>query len=532
VEPPAPRLRHSLAARISALVLLVLIASGVSAFVVLGQLRALQARFDLLTGVYVVFNQRLADAHVQAVRVGEQVRRHAEQSRLGPEAPHLDSQFLGNFAEALEERERLIREARAPIDDALRNPKRLGGPEQLAELRGMQASLNELERLVTLDGIVDARLVLEDQRTENQIVKLFRSLAGQSSRAIVELQFEVREGQRRAERLTLGLTLAAAIVGGFAAIGVFLTLRPLRRLSQRVRQLGRGDWSQRIDVPAQASGGDEVSQLGREFNLMAEALEERERKLLRGERLAVAGQLAAQITHEIRNPLSSVALNAELLEDELEDATPEARGLLGKIADEVDRLTAVTEDYLGFARRSKPELAALDLRQEIERLLDFLAEEHEQAGIEVKRAFPDGPVWVNGDANQLRQVFMNLLRNAREALLDEDRSGPERAATILIGMECKQDQVEIVVRDNGGGILLPPEERDQIFEAFYTRKARGTGLGLPIVQQILQDHSGSIKVAETGPDGTSFLVRIPACDPEQVSVTSQSAPEALSPQND
>jgi signal transduction histidine kinase len=517
---PPPRLVRSLAARIAAWVLLVLVSTGTLAFVVLGQLRALQASFDLLTGVYVVFNQRLADAHVQAVRIDAEVRRNAEQVRLAPEAPRLDPMFLRNFAEALLERERLVREARAPIDNALQSPERFGGDKPIEDLRAIQTLLDELEHLVTVDSVIDPSAVLDDQRTENQVVQLFKSLASHSSRAIVQLQFEVREAQREARQLTLGLTLAAVIVGVLAAIGVVLTLRPLRRLSQRVRRLGRGDWSQRIEIAGRAGAGDEVSQLGREFNLMAEALEERERRLLRGERLAAAGQLAAKITHEIRNPLSSVALNAELLEDELEHASPEARALLAKITGEVDRLTATTEDYLSFARRSEPELSPVDVREEIERLLDFLAGEHEHAGIAVECTFRGPSAWVSGDANHLRQAFMNLLRNAREAVLDEDDRARGTPPRISIEVECKRGEVEVVVTDNGPGIMLPPDQVEQIFEAFYTRKARGTGLGLPIVQQIVQDHGGTVKVVRTGPTGTSFVVRLPACDPPGVSVSS------------
>jgi two-component system NtrC family sensor kinase len=98
---------------------------------------------------------------------------------------------------------------------------------------------------------------------------------------------------------------------------------------------------------------------------MAAALQERERRLIRGERLAAVGQLAAQVTHEIRNPLSSVALNVELLADEIAATSPEAHQLLAKITTEIDRLTSITEDYLGFVRRKNPERVPLDLSAEL-----------------------------------------------------------------------------------------------------------------------------------------------------------------------
>jgi signal transduction histidine kinase len=493
-------------------VLLVLFAAGISAVVMLLQLRAFQASFDRLTKVYVVFNHRLTKAHVQAVRVHEHVRSHPKaEDADAPERP--DPATLANFQAALYARDAQIAKAREPIDDALQHPDRFGGALELVEVQKIAASLDELEGLTAADAVIDPVEVLETNAATHrqaEIVKLFNSLAEQSRDAIEDLGDEVGAAQDLTFGLTLGLTLGATVLGALAAIGVFWTLRPLRQLTQSVRDLGRGDWTQRVHI-AGSRGDDEVGQLAAEFNMMAGALEERERRLLRGERLAAAGQLAAQITHEIRNPLSSVALNVELLEDELNEASPEGRHLLAQINKEIDRLTAVTEDYLGFARRPKPELSPLDLREELRSLLEFISPELHNAGVELEVKFPDAPSWVMGDSNQLRQAFMNLIRNAQEAAL-EDETQRDSTARIGIEMECKDAQVSVVVSDNGPGIDLPPEQLDRIFEAFYTRKARGTGLGLPTVQQILVDHGGSVRVAKTGAEGTFFEVQVPACD--------------------
>lgn len=515
------RLRHSLAARISALVLLVVAATAGSAVVTLGQLRALQAGFDRLTEVYVQFNQHVASAHVQAVRIGEQVRTHDRQALGGPEVLRPDDSFLANFAVGLEERDTKIAEARAPIDDALAEPEQFGGEEQVRKLEEIQALLDELQGLARLDGLVDPEDVLRDVRTQTQIERLLQQLAQKSSRGIEELREAYQRTQELAQWLTLGLTLGITIAGVLAAVGVVVTLRPLRRLTDSVRNLGRGDWSQRVD-PTVTAREDEVGHLAGEFNEMAAALEERERRLLRGERLAAAGQLAAQITHEIRNPLSSVALNAELLEDELAEESSEARELLTKITREVERLTAVTEDYLRFARRPKPQLSRLDLVAVLGDLVDFMRHELESSGIEVVTAYPETAL-VMGEENQLRQAFMNLLRNAKEALLGEEPGRGTVDPRLELGVECKDAQVFVVVRDNGPGIDLPEDQLDTIFDAFVTRKARGTGLGLPTVQQVLGDHGGGIRVAQTGPSGTIFEVSLPACRATGASVSSDPA---------
>jgi signal transduction histidine kinase len=498
--PSSIELRRSLAARISLLVLVMLLVAGTSSLVMIVQLRDLQASFDRLTEVYVVFNQRLAEAHVQSVRIHEQVRTHQKQQEQAEPRVAPDPAFLANFQIALGARSDAVARAREPIDEALSEAERFG-ERQLEVLRGIDDALDELQRLVEEDEVSDPAQVLVGVSTQNRITQLFKSLTVQSESAVEAMRDEVADARQKTENRTLMLMAAVAVLGALATGGLFLTLRPLRQLTARVRDLGRGDWTQRVNIPG-IGRGDEVSQLAQEFNLMAAALEERERRLLRGERLAAAGQLAAQITHEIRNPLSAVGLNVELLEDEIADATPEARHLLREITKEVDRLTAVTEDYLSFARRPKPELARIDLVEEVRSLMEFMRPELETR-VKLRTRLPDAPVLVMGDRGQLRQAFMNLVRNAQEAALDDER-GDEGDAEVEVAVECKEGRVVVVVRDNGPGIPLAPEQMDRIFEAFYTRKARGTGLGLPTVQQIAADHGGSVRVAETSEAGTTF----------------------------
>jgi two-component system, NtrC family, sensor kinase len=553
--PLAPlRLRHSLAARITGLVVLVVLATAAASLLIVAQLRGLQANFDLLTAVYVQFNKDLTVAYRQSTRIATYVSLVSE--RRG-EAQHPFSpteEF--NFTEALEARLVRVQEARAVLEEAFANPERVGGEEAMVPLRALQGALIKLEELAALTATQTPAEVAADVRTQHLINDNFRKLDEQVNRGVLELGTKVRENERDTERMIILLTVAIALMGLFAALGVIWTVRPLRRLALGVRELGRGDWAQRVVVD-HAARGDEVSQLAREFNLMAGALQERERRLIRGERLAAVGQLAAQVTHEIRNPLSSVALNVELLADEIAATSPEAHQLLAKITSEIDRLTSITEDYLGFVRRKNPDRVPIDLAAELHSLLDFMAEELAAAGVRVVRDLR--PAWVLGDAGQLRQAFINLLRNAREALVDAaggepsppsplgdllddladelpdrppegdrptdraqpaDRSGP----CVTVRVERDGARVRAVVADNGPGLAVAADEAEHIFEAFFTRKPQGTGLGLSIVQQIVQDHEGSVRVAATGPQGTAFEIVLPACDPPAASVSSAGPP--------
>src|SRR5262249_29844108 len=150
-----------------------------------------------------------------------------------------------------------------------------------------------------------------------------------------------RDIEREGSRLvwaTLFLVVLATLVGALVTFAAHATLRPLVNLTQYAEAVGRGEYGQPIKVTA----SDEIGELAHALGAMAAALKEREQELIRSERLAATGRIAAQITHEIRNPLSSIGLNAELLQEEL-SGSPEADRLLEAITLEIDRLTEITE---------------------------------------------------------------------------------------------------------------------------------------------------------------------------------------------
>lgn len=549
-ELPPLRIRGSLAARIVALVLLVVLGTGAAALVIRAQVRGLGANFDLLTGVYIPFQTKLLHAQNQSQQISASVSAYGN-----PEA-QFDRAGLLNVEEALERRATLVVEARIPLEQALLHPERLGGLEQLDDVRELTKQVDELVALVALEEGVEVTEVLRDATRQDQIRRRLNALELRATEAVRSQRDTVAAANRAAVRRALIITFGAAALSLIATFLVIVTLRPLRRLAVSVRRIGRGEWRERIEIGERPERDDEVARLAREVNLMAATLEERERRLLRGERLAAIGRLAAQITHEIRNPLSSVALNAELLGDELDslggvEGVDEARQLLARISGEVDRLTQITEAYLGFARRPKPNMTKVELGRELTDLLDFLAEEHDRNRVVIIRELPDAPVWVEADAGQLRQALINLLRNAQEAVLEggegderEDRrldvgdllddfddlgafgSGVRgepagaRAGSITVSLECKDGRACLIVADTGPGIPIPEQGIERIFEAFVTSKTHGTGLGLPMVQQIAVDHGGAVRLLSTGPEGTRFELCLPACEPPAPSVSS------------
>ncbi|HEX4421496.1 MAG TPA: ATP-binding protein [Kofleriaceae bacterium] len=291
--------------------------------------------------------------------------------------------------------------------------------------------------------------------------------------------------------------LAAVVLGVLITAWVAVTLRPLRRLREGARRIAAGDYGKRISE----TGPTEIADLAREFNSMGRAVQEREEEKLRAARLAMVGKMAAQIAHEVRNPLSSIGLNTELLEDELGDNATEARELCRAIHTEVNRLTEVTETYLGL-RGGKPKLARESLNAIIGDLVGFvrsdLATRHVELDTDLDPADPPSHV----DANQIRQCLINLVRNAADAV------AAKGSGRVTLRTRGGDRRIEIAVEDNGVGI--PSELIPRLFDPFFTTKERGNGLGLALTQQIIRDHGGDIQVNSRVGRGTTFTLSIPA----------------------
>lgn len=228
-----------------------------------------------------------------------------------------------------------------------------------------------------------------------------------------------------------------------------------------------------------------------------------EEKLLHSERLAVIGKMSSQVAHEIRNPLSSISLNVELLLEEIENYkgvdTSEAKALISAMVSEIERLAAVTEEYLQFARLPKPKLESLDLNNLIREMLDFLHGEFSLENIGIESSLDEGLPHIKADGKQLKQAFLNLIKNSVEAM---PRGGKIRITTAKL-----PNSVEIRVSDTGVGI--DEKDLEKIFDPFYTTKDKGTGLGLSLTHQIVTEHGGSIRCETRKGEGTTFIINLP-----------------------
>ena len=274
--------------------------------------------------------------------------------------------------------------------------------------------------------------------------------------------------------------------------------RPLTEMAEATKKVAEGDWSVRVPV----FGRGEIGVLAESFNTMVETLEETHDQLVQKEKLASVGQLAAGVAHEINNPLGSILLYADILRKETPDEAQQQQEDLDMIIRETTRCKTIVNDLLNFSRQNEVLVRETDLNTLLEELAEEISKRDLFEGVEIIQDLnPDLPT-IQADPLQLRQVFLNLVNNAAEAmptggrLTLGTRKGPEP------GM------VTAYVKDTGVGIGA--EHMKKIFTPFFTTKpiGKGTGLGLAIIYGIVKMHRGQISVDSEVGKGTTFIISL------------------------
>jgi two-component system NtrC family sensor kinase len=366
-------------------------------------------------------------------------------------------------------------------------------------------------------------LLRREGRSEDYSEKLLRGLNRDILGRVRALSDTAGRQQTEALRLTVIATVVACLLGVLTTLRARRALDPLARLRDRAQAVARGELSP-VQVPA---AEDEIGELAQEFERMVGAmgardvaLREANEKRLQAERLAAVGRMAAHVTHEVRNPLSSMALNAEMLGDELDalgEPGSESRRLVRSIQREIDRLTRLTEEYLRVARLPTPRLQREDLGALVEETLLFVAQEMSVAGVGLGKVLEEGVPAVQADESQLRQAMLNLLRNAREAMELAGVAAPRVVVRVTARAEGGVAGAAVCVSDSGPG--LSDEARAHLFELFFTTKARGSGLGLSLSREIAIAHGGSLhaeRAAEADGGGARFVLWLPAATGEGI----------------
>lgn len=294
-----------------------------------------------------------------------------------------------------------------------------------------------------------------------------------------------------------GSLVILAVAVGALGVAALLTRRltqSLEELAQATDAVAAGDLARRVS----GKGDDEVGRVGRAFNAMTESLRITVRQLSQREALVAVGEFAASLAHEVRNPLTSIRIDLQRVEEKLpEDSS--LRVQLGRALREVQRLDQTVSGALRIARSGSIASDLVDLRVPLQRAIEVAIPTFEQCGgaldqIEIGSL----PLPVRGDEAALEQLFLNILLNAAQAL------GAHGDAGVRVSTENGSAQIDIW--DSGAGI---PEDRiEKVFDAFFSTKSEGTGLGLSVARQIVTAHGGSIEIDSTVDSGTTVSIRL------------------------
>ncbi|HEU4381982.1 MAG TPA: ATP-binding protein [Anaeromyxobacteraceae bacterium] len=468
-----------------------------------GTARRLVVAFAILLGAYGVASA-FALVGLREMQEGlRQTRAQAEGMRLALELASAvrdqyahqahtiiigDESHLGFYQEA----------ERRVLDLAAQMRRHTTGPDAAAWVEDIERATGELDRIFR-ERIVPA--VLRGERADVQaeharaqlvvtrIQERTDRLVERFERTIGEMQLHVDAVEQRTVRWTLALVLGAPLVA--AAVGWHLVrsvARPVAELRAGAERIAAGDLDTRIGVDAP----DEFGALARQFNAMTASLKEHQERLVQSEKLAGIGRLAAGVAHEINNPLGVILGYTRLLRKRAQGPLAED---LAVIEEETLRSLEIVDGLLDLARPPRLTIQAVDLRELSEEVVGRLTEAHQLDGIAVHVT---GRGSAPGDAQKLRQVLWNLVRNGAEATGAGGR--------LEVAVSQSDGRVQVSVADSGPGVDL--EARNRLFEPFFTTKAKGTGLGLAVSRAIARAHGGDLAPAETAA-GARFVLTLP-----------------------
>ena len=308
------------------------------------------------------------------------------------------------------------------------------------------------------------------------------------------------EAIAEAKRTLTWYILSIAVFGtGLVAlishlIGKNLT-NPIKVLVDSTARVATGD----LDEQCELKTHDEIGDLAAAFNQMTRDLKQSRDQLIQAERLATAGKMSASFAHEIRNPLSSMRMLAQMLMQKPEMSQERHQQSLRYILEEIERIDTIVKGLMDFARPTALNLMQQPLVPVLQAVLDLmeanLAHHKIELVLDVSTVTPE----IQFDSDKLKQAFMNVVLNAMEAM---PQGGVLKISTIL-----DEDRVGIKVVDTGVGI--PEEDLAHLFEPFFTKKTRGTGLGLANVKRILEEHGGSVEIESVLGEGTEVSLWLP-----------------------
>jgi signal transduction histidine kinase len=377
------------------------------------------------------------------------------------------------------------------------------GTDRLDSLKKQTETYKEsLSRVLTVRANAVRRAAEEDAafRIGEALIEQVQEMIALTSSRLGENTQKAMNRIERTKYILYGLVAMGPLISAVLGFVFILGLtRPVKVLVESTRRLKGGDLDHRV-----VALKDEFGELANAFNEMAGSLKEQLRKMQRTEQMVVVGELAAGLAHEIKNPMAGIKVAMSVLSEEAY-ISPEDKAVLQKVVAEITQLDGLMKNFLNFAKPRKPRLEPVNVNQVLNTTLTFHLK-HQAVGpgeagkIRITKELGELPPTL-ADPTQLQQVFLNLFLNALHAM---PRGGELGVRTFL---EEDGKMIRIEVSDTGSGIR--EDLIGKVFQPFFTTKAKGTGLGLAISRQMIEQHDGTIAVANRPGGGVLFTLRLP-----------------------
>lgn len=360
-------------------------------------------------------------------------------------------------------------------------------------------------------GQREEEILTEDSR--------FVIVSRQLQSLVPQITEEARERMEKQIKLTEETKIKASwiiVVGIIIAVGVGFLIayfisqditKSIGNLMDGMKKVEEGDLKARVDVKSK----DELGRLGGYFNEMLNKIEQArdkqrvlQQQVANAEKLASLGRLAAGVAHEINNPLTGVLTSGHILLKKTPEDAPEKEDL-EVIVKETTRCRKIIKGLLDFARQTKPEMRLSSINEIIEESLSLVENQASFRNIKIIKELAQSLPLISVDADQIRQVFINIILNAQEAM--------PKGGVLTISSSQKDKFIEVKFIDTGCGILK--ENMDKLFDPFFSTKEGGTGLGLAVSYGIIEKHQGSIEVKSELGKGTAVIVKLPVPEKER-----------------
>jgi two-component system NtrC family sensor kinase len=342
-------------------------------------------------------------------------------------------------------------------------------------------------------GAAGAAAIASIRDTGRRITEIAERLSAVEGENIQAL---LRSGRRKLIAFVAVFLVGTAVI---ARVVRSTAIRPLHELELGMQRIAAGDFR---TLPAD-TGTDEIDSMNTAFNRMIREVFEHKQERIQSERLASLGTMLAGIAHELNNPLANVSTSAEILKENPDAGPEDRRELVDQIVSQTDRATSIIRTVLDFSRQPRFERRPTNLLDAVCGAV-ILVRGEMPAHVSVDMDVPTD-LEIPADKSRLQQAFVNLMKNSLDAMREAGREG----AIVVSARAVDEKEVEVVFRDGGAGI--PPALLDKIFEPFFSTKdvGHGTGLGLYITHQIVQQHGGTIRVESAAGEGTTVTLRLP-----------------------